>query len=226
MSHVGTLREGPLHASLKTWLTREGDLVEHAVDGFVIDLVRGDELIEVQTGNFSSMRRKLEALLPSYRVRIVYPVAALRWIVKVGEGGEVMSRRRSPRRGSVLDLFSELVSFPALMTDPHLILEVVVTHQDEIRRHHPGRAWRRRGWVTEERHLLEVVERHTFDTTGSLVSLLPEELGKTFTTADMATGLGCPRRLAQQMAFCLREAGAIADCGRSGNARIYRIVTP
>ena len=39
-SHIGTLREKPLHASLKQLYARPGDRAEVAVDGFVIDLVR------------------------------------------------------------------------------------------------------------------------------------------------------------------------------------------
>ena len=31
-----------------------------------------------------------------------------------------------------------------------------------------------------------------------------------------------PRRLGQQAAFCLREAGVVAICGKAGNALRYR----
>ena len=37
---IGTLRERPLHASLKRWYARPGDRTEAAVDGYVVDLVR------------------------------------------------------------------------------------------------------------------------------------------------------------------------------------------
>ena len=50
---IGTLNEGSLHAALKLWYADPGDLVEHPVDGYVIDLVRDDLLIEVQTGGFA-----------------------------------------------------------------------------------------------------------------------------------------------------------------------------
>jgi len=41
---IGTLNEGALHAQLKDWYRRSGDRVEQVVDGFVVDLVRGDLL--------------------------------------------------------------------------------------------------------------------------------------------------------------------------------------
>ena len=56
---IGTLRERPLHASLKRWYAEPGDRTEVAVDGYVIDLVRGDLLIEVQTRGLSSARHKV-----------------------------------------------------------------------------------------------------------------------------------------------------------------------
>ena len=59
---IGTLRERPLHASLKRWYAEPGDRTEVAVDGYVIDLVRGDLLIEVQTRGLSSARHKVAAL--------------------------------------------------------------------------------------------------------------------------------------------------------------------
>jgi len=65
--HIGTLREGPLHASLKQWCARPGDRFEVPVDGYVIDLVRDDLLIEVQTSGFSSMKEKLRDLLERRR---------------------------------------------------------------------------------------------------------------------------------------------------------------
>ena len=58
------LREGSLHASVKAMLAEPGDRLEVPVGRFVIDLVRVDgELVEVQTGGFGPLARKLDALL-------------------------------------------------------------------------------------------------------------------------------------------------------------------
>jgi len=219
--HVGTLGEKPLHASLKEWYRRPGDEVEVPVDGFVVDVVRGDLLIEIQTRSFSKMKRKLLTLLDEHPMRLVHPIALDRWIVRLGEGGEVLGRRRSPKHGAVHDLFSELVAFPELINSPNLTIEVLLTREDEIRRHDPTKAWRRRGWVVEERHLIEVVESHEFGTADDLSVLVGDVPGE-FTTADVVAAVGCSRRVAQQMAYCLRLAGAITMVGKAGNAITYR----
>jgi hypothetical protein len=220
---IGTLREKPLHASLKQWYTRPGDGVEVAVDGFVIDLVRDDLLIEVQTRNFSSMKVKVTTLLDlGHAVRIVHPIPVDKWIVKVAGDGMVLSRRRSPRHGSPVDVFAELVSFPNLLARPNLDIEVLLTEEEEYRRHTPGRSRRRRGWTVEERRLVDVMGMVSIRNSDDLAALLPAGLPELFTTADLAQQLGRPRRAAQQMAYCLRIAGAIDAVGKSGNAVEYR----
>jgi hypothetical protein len=221
--HIGTLREKPLHASLKQWYSRTGDGVEVAVDGFVIDLVRDDLLIEVQTRNFSSMKVKVTTLLDlGHAVRIVHPIPVDKWIVKLAGDGMVLSRRKSPRHGSPVDVFAELVSFPNLLARPNLDIEVILTEEEEYRRHTPGRSRRRGGWTVEERRLVDVVGTVPIRNSDDLAALLPAELPELFTTADLAHHLGRPRRAAQQMAYCLRIAGAIDVVGKSGNAVEYR----
>jgi hypothetical protein len=219
--HVGTLREKPLHAALKRWYAEEDDRVEEPVDGFVIDLVRKGVLIEIQTRGFSSMKRKLVTLLDGHAVRVVHPIAVEKWIVKVDEDGAVISRRKSPKRGAPADLFGELVSFPELIAHPHLTLEVLLVLEEEVRRFDAAKAWRRKGWVVEERRLIEVVDRLIVDSPAALISLLPTEVPQRFTTADLAGALERHRRLAQQMTYCLRRAGVIEVVGKDGNAIVY-----
>ena len=135
---IGTLRERPLHASLKRWYAEPGDRTEVAVDGYVIDLVRGDLLIEVQTRGLSSARHKVAALLGrGHRLRVISPIAVDTWIVKFDADGGVLSRRRSPRHGIASDVFAELVSIATLLADPGLEIDLVLIEMEERRFHAP-----------------------------------------------------------------------------------------
>ena len=52
-------------------------------------------------------------------------------------------------------------------------------------------------------------------------ALLPPDLPRPFSTADLAASLGEPRWLAQKMVYCLREMGQITQVGKRGNAHLY-----
>jgi hypothetical protein len=191
------------------------------IGGYVIDLVRGQTLVEFQTGGFAPLRRKLEALTAEHPVRLVAPIAVTRRIVRMGEGGEVISARRSPRRGRLEDVFARLVSFPALLCTPGFELEVLLTHQDELRVHSPGRAFRRRGWVVVGRSLLEVDEAVRIAEPLDAAALLPAGLPEAFDTAELAEAAAMPRRLAQQMAYCLRAMGVLETAGMRQRAVLH-----
>jgi hypothetical protein len=224
MPRIGTLREKPLHASLKRWYALPGDRIEVPVDGFVIDLVRDDVLIEVQTRGFSSMKRKATALLElGHRVRIVHSIPVDKWIVKIDADGSVMSRRRSPRHGQPTDIFAELVSFPEMLLHPLMEVDVLLTNEEEYWRYTPGVAWHRKGWAIVERRLIDVMGSMLLNNAEDLIRLLPSGLPDPFTTADLAEKLGRPRRAAQQMAYCLRKAGIFVVVGKRGNNVEYRV---
>src|SRR5258708_7084278 len=140
MSGIGLLNEKPLHAALKLWYARAGDRFEVPVDGFVIDIVREDLLIEIQTRNLAAINSKLIRLTRSHQVRLVYPIVKEKWIVRSAsisssstnstasksrnvstqrhrgrrDAENAVVRRKSPKRGRLEDLFWELVSIPQL----------------------------------------------------------------------------------------------------------------
>ncbi len=202
--HIGTLGEKPLHAALKQWCWQDGDRFEVEVDGYVIDLVRDDLLIEIQTRSFSKMKRKLTALLAAgHQVRVVHPVAVERTIVRLDGTGEVLSRRRSPKRGEPRDVFAELVSFPHLIADPGFEIQLVLTIEDEYRHHDPTKAWRRRGWVVTERRLTRVAGATILSSAADLAELLPDDLPKSFLCRLTA--------ITPASAPCMLLGGGVAD---------------
>lgn len=220
--HIGLLNEKPLHAALKDWYAQGGDRFEVNVDGFVIDIVRDELLVEIQTGNFSKIKAKFADLTERHRTRLVYPIAGEKWLLKrPKEDGEEAERRKSPKRGRLAEIFKELVSFPELMRSGNFSLEVLLIQEEEVRYYDGKRGWRRRGWVTEERRLLEVVEQHLFSEPADVAALIPEGLPHRFTTADLAQVMDEPRWLAQKAAYCLRKMDLITQVGKRGNAKLY-----
>jgi hypothetical protein len=218
---IGTMNEGALHAQLKAWYAEPGDALEQPVDGYVVDLVRGSLLVEIQTGSLAPLRWKLERLLRAHDVRVVVPVSLTRRIVRLSPEGEVLFARRSPRRGRAEDIFARLVSLPAMLTHPRFELELLLTHEEEHRRHERGRAFRRHGWVVVGRSLISVDKRILLARPADAAALLPP-LPELFDTRDLAHATGCTRRLAQQMTYCLRALGVLTAAGKRDRAVLYR----
>lgn len=219
---IGTLREGALHAQLKEWYRRPGDELEKKLSGYVVDIVRGELLIEIQTGGFAPLRHKLELLTREHRVRVVAPVARERRIVRLSSEGEILSARRSPKHGRVEDIFSRLVSFPTLLCRPHLELEILLTEEEELRVHQAGKAFRRHGWTVRGRSLAGVSDCIRIASPEDAAALLPSRLPEPFDTAELAEAAAITRRLAQQMTYCLRAMGMIEITGNRRRAHLYR----
>jgi len=226
VSGIGVMREGPLHAALKDLLASPGDRAEVKVGRFVIDLVRADgELVEVQTGNFAPLGRKLDALLDDHRVRLVHPIAAERRIVRVDADGVVLSARRSPKRATAAAIFDQLVAFPSLVTHPNLTIEVLLLSEDHIRGPEPVRV-RRRTRDAGERRLTEVLDRVSLHTPQDLLTLLPELPAEPFTTRELATLAKLPLGLAQRTLYCLRAVGVVEPAGKRGRAPLHVVAAP
>ncbi len=223
---IGTMRERSLHSALRDWYILPGDRYEAVVDGYLIDIVRGELLIEIQTRNFAALKHKLASLLKQHMVRIVHPISVKKWIVNLAADRKtLLGRRKSPKCGRIEDVFREFVSFPQLASDPHFSLEVVLIHEEEIRyRTHP-RGRFRKAWSVLDRRLLEVIDRVVFQSPSDFCALIPSTLRSPFTTRDLANALHQSRALAQKMVYCLRGMGAIDIVGKRGNSRVYASAT-
>jgi hypothetical protein len=227
-SSVGVLNEGHLHASLRARYVEPGDCLEAAVDGYIVDVLRDGLIIEVQTANFSAIARKMRDLVTRHRVRLVYPIARTRWIVKMARGaGEASTRRKSPKHMDAIDVFNELVSFPDLIAHPNFELDLALTEEESVWKFDGRkRRRRRRGWVTVERRLLQVYDTVALRDVADYASMLPAALPDEFLTSDLAVALGRTRDVAQKFAYCLRNSGVIERVGSKGNAIVYaRVAT-
>jgi hypothetical protein len=201
---------------LKAHYARPGDELEVPLDGFVIDIRRRDLLIEIQTSSFGSMGNKFDRLLGEHRMLLVHPIAADTYLQRPGK-----QPRKSPKRGSLFDIFEELVSIPTLLDHPNLMLDVVLVSVTQLQRPDPRARRGRGGYRTTDRVLREVLEVRRFANTHDLAALLPASLPAEFTTADIAREGRVQRAVAQRMAFCFRALDVINEVGRTRAGVLY-----
>ena len=221
---IGTQNEHSLHASLKEYFGQLGGIVEGSVDGFVIDVVQENRLVEIQTKNFSSIKKKLGQLLQEHRVHLVHPIAAKKQLVTIDpKTGEILSIRKSPKKGKIYDVFSELIRIPHLITNPNLTIEVLLVVEQEIRCQDGKGSWRRRGISIIDRRLAEIIASHVLGSVSDYIGLLPKGLEKKFTNKELAKELGLPVTTARKINYTLKKAGIITEVGKTGNEIIHEI---
>jgi hypothetical protein len=216
--------ETTLHRQLKALYAGPQALVEQRVEGYRIDAIRNGELVEIQHGGLAQIRTKIGRLLERHCVLVVKPLVVRKVLVKCSRrGGKEVARRLSPKQGSVLSLFDELIYFTRVFPHPRLTLETPLIEVEELR--YPGhgrrRRWRKSDHVVEDQRLVAVMGVERFRTASDLLGLIPAELAQPFHTGQLAAALEVRRWIAQRIAYCLRQTGAATVCGKVGNALIY-----
>jgi hypothetical protein len=217
--------ETSLHRRLKEIYAEGGARIEAPVGRFRIDVVSGDELIEIQHGSLAAIRDKVCRLLRRYRVLVVKPIVVCKQLVRQdAPGGRVLGRRKSPKRGSPLDLFDELVYFTSVFPHRNLSLEMPLVDIEEWRfpGHGRRRRWRDRDHEVEDQKLVHVHHVHRLATAADLWGLLPHPLREPFHSGDLAEAAGVHRWVAQRILYCLRRTGAARPVGKTGNALLYQ----
>jgi hypothetical protein len=221
-SIIGVYQETSLHADLKRWYGQSGDLYEVFVDGYIIDIVRGQLLIEIQTGGFHKLKKKLADLLSSHPVKLIYPIAQEKWICKLYQDGQrCQSRRKSPKHGRIEDLFDELIYLPHIFTTPNFSLEVLMVQEEDILRDDGEGSWRRKGWSILDRKLLSVISCFEYSSSSSFLEFIPRELASPFTSRELAIALNIPIDLSVRMAYCLYQMGVIVRVDKIRNSYRY-----
>jgi len=215
---IGTLKERSLHAALKEWAARPDDQFEVNLDGYYIDLVRGNHLIEIQTGNFAQIRDKLAYLLQQHQVMVVYPITQLKWITRLSGDGEVLSRRKSPKQGRLEDIFKECIRIPNILSHPNFSLIAVFVQIEEYWVDDHQGSWRRKHWSISDQKLVQVFKEITLDGDSDYACLLPKDLPSAFTNRELAKSMHISTSLAGKMTYTMRKMGILNLEGKIGNA--------
>lgn len=216
--------ETSLHQQLKRCYAADESDMEVVLGRYRIDAIRDEELIEVQCASLSAIRAKCESLLKRHRVRIVKPVIVRTRIAKIKKaGGKVVSRRMSPKRGSVLDVFEELIYFTRVFPHPNLTIEIPMIEVEQVRAPEKKRRRWHRNYRVHDVRLETIAGHYELREPVDLFQLLdwsspPDH----FNTADLASAIDRPRWFAQKVAYVLRQTGAIDAVNRCRSGVVYR----
>lgn len=222
---IGTYMEKSVHAVLKKYYAPDEEAMEVKAEGFVADICYGDKIIEIQTKQFYRLRRKLEAYLPKYDVTIVYPVAETLYLQYVDtETGQVTNRRKSPKKGSIYDVFAELYAIRQYLKEPGLHLIITCMEIEEYRMRIPGprKRWGKRS-TPGDRIPAKLNKEYKIESVQDYLMFVPLNLPEEFTVKDFAKAAGIYERLAGLTLSILSDLSIVERTGKRGRAFVYRV---
>ena len=221
---IGTLGERTLHAVLKNYFEPFPENHEIKIGGFIADIVGEHGIIEIQTRQFYSLRKKLNAFLEAAVVTVVYPITSTKWLIWADtETGEITKKRKSPKKGTKYDVFFELYQIKQLVTHPNFRLCIVLTDMEEYRKLNGYSADKKKGSSRYERIPIGIVDEIFINDVLDYKKLIPEGLPKNFTVKDYKKESRITTRCAQYACNVLCTVGVIKHIGKNGNAYIYTI---
>ncbi len=220
---IGTLSEKTLHAVVKNYMEPDEDYQEIPLEGYVADIFRDNQVIEIQTAHFDVLRRKLDRFLPLYQVTIVYPIPAAKWVVWVDpETGVPVSRRKSPKKGSPYQAFRELYRIRNYLGEPNLNILFLFMDVEETKLLDGWSQDKKRGATKYDRVPVRLVDEMLFERTEDYRMMIPPELSA-FTTREYAKATKIPLSHAQTALNIFHYLKLVERVGKKGNAYIYEV---
>ncbi|WP_147612764.1 hypothetical protein [Treponema pectinovorum] len=195
MTKINTYNETSLHKTLKQMYAKSSNgKTEQKIGNFICDIVAKSEgVIEIQTSNISSLRKKIEFILASdTNIKIVHPVIRNKIIETYSRDGVLLTRRKSPKKESIYSMLRQLTGIYDLLTKNRFSLEVLEVTATEIRikfdqKMQTQNKSRRhlKDWISKEKKLDFIHSKKTFRTKDDYLSLLPQTLSKIFTLVNL-----------------------------------------
>ena len=246
---IGTLQEKRMHAAIKRYLCDDMTCHERPVPDFLVaeggksrrvvaDILTDGEILEVQTGGFHPLRKKIDYYLTHtpYRVTVVHPIPAVRYLSWIAPAdGQVISRRKSPKRGRVRDIARELFWLSEFVGNPRFSIRLLLVELEEYRF---ADGWSRdgkRGSNRYERFPTALLGDVTLATSADYAAyFLPEVLDarlddggnpQPFTAAEYAKASGIHGMATYSMLRLLCSLGLVEQTEKIGRSQGYRVVT-
>lgn len=220
---IGTLSEKTLHAYIKHQLEPNPINHEHKLDRFVVDIFDGTQITEIQTKQFFKLIPKLNTLLPSYPITIVYPIAHTKYLSWIDPITKSQSKaRKSPKTGTHLDAIEELYALKAYLNHPNLSIQLIYYDILETRHLNGWSDDKKRGSHRHNRVPYNFKSSTVFKTLNDYTQLLPDTLPESFTTQDLKLLLKTSLRKAQLLTNILSYHKLIQAISKQGRYVVYK----
>ncbi len=219
---IGLLGEKLLHAGLKLYFAPDTSCHEVRINGFIADICTDDGIVEIQTGHLGRLKRKLDVFLERFPVTVVYPIAHTKYLCWVDEEtGAVTGRRKSPKTGSVWDLFRELYQLRPFLSRDGFCVCAALVDLEEYRLLNGWSRDKKKGSTRYERVPVRLEKLVYFRTAEDYRAVLPAALPERFTSKDFSRAVRISLSSAQRALLILYELGVVRRVEKKRNAYLY-----
>ncbi len=221
---IGTLGEKTLHSILKNYYEPYTENHEIRIGNYVADIVGEKGIIEIQTRNFNTMRKKLSAFLEVADVTIVYPVAMTKWLCWIDQTtGEVTEKRKSPKKGVPQDIFYELYKIKDYLKSEKLHFKICMLEITEYRYLNGWSYDKKRGSTRCDRIPTDILGETDIYSINDYIKLIPDNLCGNFTSKDFSKASHISVSSSQTALNILNYLGIVKRSDKKGNSYIYTI---
>ena len=220
--NIGTYKEKKLHIILKKYFEPDCAYHEIPTNGFIADIRRDGEIIEIETSGFSGLKPKLEAYLGEYQVTLVYPLAQKRYISWIDtETQEISDRRQSPKKANAYDALFEMVRILPYVNHPNLTVVSPLLEIDEYRLLDGWSKDKKKGSNRYERVPVDILGMVRLSCDEDYRAYIPESAGGNFTVKEFAKAAKIREERARAVIKVMEARGILANTGKSGRSYRY-----
>ena len=243
---IGTYCEKRLHKPLKHFLCpdekrhevrirpdgtahterEENAKSESGKGGFIADIFKNDEIIEIQTGSFYPMKKKIEFYLErtNYEITVAYPMAAIKWILWIDtQDGSIGKRTKSPKKCVASDILPELFWLSKCLSNERLHFKILLLEIEEYRLLDGWSDDKKRGSNRYERIPISLVDEVDFVAPDFAQALVLKGLDDNFTSKDFSSHTRLRGRKLSHSLKLLSDCGVIERGEKNGRLYTYKI---
>ena len=219
---IGIKKESSLHRTLKFQYIGDGGKSEVEAGDFIADGIRKNgEYIEVQTGSFGPLKKKVTEFASRGKVRIIHPVIIKKYIEVYDIDGKLLHRRKSPKQGTVWNLFNVLIHAPHLALLKGVTIEAALVDVTEKRVKDGKGSWRRKGISILDKEMTAFHESIVFAKKSDYRRFIPYKKGEEFTSFSYTQKTGIDKWTAYKVLYVLNIIKIVERTGKKGNSWIY-----
>lgn len=239
---IGTLGEKQMHAAIKRFICPDREKHEVIIDGskgcinsdtdandndrkkrrFVADILDGNTIYEIQTGQFAPLKNKISWVLEntSYNIVVIHPIAETKWINLIDrESGDVKKRYRSPVRGKIYDIAPELYAFEDFIACPRFSLVILIMEAEQYKKNISKSS--RPRYKKYELIPVNLLRAHIFKSAEDYKLFVPDTLPEIFTVKQYSEKTGIRGIEAYSIVKTLCHIGLLRENGKIGRAAAY-----